>query len=290
MSPKASGDFVDELRRNLRDTAGSNNIYTRREILDAVILSQREARGVFWEDAVYDSLQVSPSQHNYTLPDYIRRINRVERVMSEGVQSQVDSGSFRREIIYDWRHTPEARTNRLWIGGNFSPSALAIHYEADLPIFPIEDTLTTGVTATARIIPFSNSASPMYTWPIPGYLKIGNEIMGYEAVTLTSFTGVTRGLFGTGVATATTPFGLRQNSETLIQPAVAHEYYQSYDFIIKRSIQALLTQRLLGNDTEGNKVIGALATEWGRAAVEARNRDRQRRTAKTIQMKRRPRS
>lgn len=296
--PKSSGDFISEIRRRVRDTAGSNNTWTRQEILDAVIDAQREARGVFWQDAVYNSLQVSPSQHWYALPDYIRRINRIERVIAEDIALVSDSGAFRRELLYDWRHTPMAQTNRLWIGGNFPTSELAIYYEGDLAVFQQEMTLTTSIISTARVIPFNSSngyfpaaagRERIENWPVPGYLRIGDEVMYYDAVTQTSFTNVMRGMFGSGVATATSPFGLVMNSETLIQPATIHEYHESFDFITKKAIQHLFTQRLLGNDSEGNKTLGALAQQWGQEAAQAMQRDRQRRAGKTIQMRRRPR-
>jgi len=288
--PKSSGDYIQDIRRRVRDTTASNNTWTRQEILDAVNDGLKEARGAFWARGVYDSLQVAPNGNWYTLPPWITRVTRVERDISEGVSTIVDSGAVRREILYDWGHHPEQQTNRLRIGGNFPTSKLSIYYEADLPIFPFEATLTTGVTATARIIPFiASNDNVIADWKVPGYFKIGREIIYYEAITITSFTGVTRGIFGTGIQTATSPFGLKQDSETLIQPVFVQDFSHADDFIVKKAFHSLFSQRLISDDVEGSRTIGALAAEWGRAAQEAKDRDRMRRNGGTIRMKRVPR-
>lgn len=280
MPPLSANRWVSDTRRLLRDTAGSQNIWSRAEILDALRDGQREARGYFWVDAVYTSLTSVSSRQLHALPSYVRRITRIERSLSGNTQGDVGPW----QVVRDWHHFQEQQTNYLDLGQavSYNPSPYRIYYEQDVPVFPIEDTLTTSVNATGRVIPLTNSNSPMYTWPVPGYAQIGNEIWYYDAVTLTSFTNVLRGMFGTGVETSSRPYGLVMNSETLISPVWAQPQDAAVDFITKAAVSKLLTQRLLDSETEGSRIIASLAAEWGRMAQDTRNRYGQRHQPRTI--------
>ena len=300
--PRALDDWINDTRRRLRDTAGSQTIWTRREIQDALSDGQREARGQFWVDAIFTSLAITSGITLYALPPYVTRIRRLERSLIGNSQGMVPNGPILSpgvmlwQEMHGWRQYAGQQTNLIQLDRNYYWGTFRIHYEADLPIFPIEDTLATSITSTAAVIPYMNTnyavgaggINGIGAWPVPGFAKIvpDGDIFYYSAVTATSFTGVMQGQFGTGLATLTQPFGLARASASLISPVWDQDYHQGELPITERAMAILLSQRLLDADVEANRAIASLAAEWDRRATQAMRGQSQRHMPRTLTMKR----
>lgn len=285
--PRAASQYISEIRRRLRDASplASNPIWSRQEVLDAVIDAQRDAQDKFWTEEVYTSIQLIPAVHQYPLPGTVKQIQRIERqyIPFPGV---FWTNSITWQTLRDWRISPGVETNFLWVQGNWPLSQINIYFETDVPVFPYEDTLFTSVSTTGGVIPWLASNVNIGTWPSPGFLQIGQEIMHYDSVTATSFTSVTRGMFGTGQATATMAFGLQMNSETIISPVWpgAEPRYEGY--VTAKAMEFLLLQRLLNADSQGERNIATLAAEWNKRAEEQRARFGLRRPSRSLRVAR----
>lgn len=292
--PRALRDFITDLRTDLRDTSGSQNIYSDVEITRALQRAQQEAQSgqAFWINAVHESISTGANQNRYTLPDYIDRITMVERDILP-YPSSVNSGAAQWQLLRSWQHLPDLHTNQLWFQAPLpANSRLRIHYERPLPVFPMESTLYTSISATGLVIPFSSSPTyRMDTWPLPGYAKIwpGGDIFYYDAVTATSFTNVTRGMFRTGTATMTKGFGTAVASPTVITPVWVDDGHPAENFFYSKTMHNLLMMRLQDADVEGDRSVGVLAAEWARAAMEAKATGRQRHEPRTLTIRRQTR-
>jgi len=87
-------------------------------------------------------------------------------------------------------------------------------------------TLTADCAIDALSIDVTDTENPL--WLTAGYLKIDDEIIGYSGKTLTSLTGLTRGLFGTKAATHSNGALVRETRHYEIEysskPVVAVKY------------------------------------------------------------------
>jgi len=267
--PISANDLVVELRRRIRDTSTSNPVYSRAEIYDALRSAQRQVRGAWWLEGVYSSLS-GGTDGVYPMPIYVNRINRIERSLftssniAPGYGGSGDDTGW--QELHDWDYETGETTNILRLGKSYWYHNIRVHYERDIPQIPIEDTLTTSILAAPTIIPLTNSASPFYQWPRPGFFQIGAEIMGYSGMNATSFLGVSRGQFGT--------LALRQDSQTLISPVIPelNPDHPAAEFLVMEGIHQLMLLRLQDGDTEGNRNIGAMAAEYGRMSADWRRK------------------
>jgi hypothetical protein len=298
--PRSSAQYVADIRRRLRDRSplASNPIWNRDEILDALQDAQRDAYSKFWVEEVYSSLSLSPGTRGYPLPNYVteRNIISVERQQlpypGYAATNPINPDGW--QLIRDYHVESGQQTNQLWFGGPWwgwnQPNAVRVRYERPIPIFPVEDTLTQAISSTQGSVPFLASNSAIAGWPVPGYVQVGQEIIRYESVTATSFTSLLRGQFGTGIATATNPLGLQHSSQTLLSPVWPVDDIPQYDgYVIAKSIQALLMQRLLTSDSQAEKNVATLAAEWGRTAERERQAFGLRHSARPLRVRRQTR-
>ena len=289
MPPLSPSDLIGRVRRERRDTAGTNQMWSTAEILDALNDAAEEATPFFWVNDIYTSLRMSPYTRDYGLPAYVQRIREVKRdIRSLAPIGQTNIYQPSWQDLRAWQHRPGQQSNILKIDtpGVYA-EPLEIHYERDLPVMFFQSTLATAVTATAKSILYSDLTTPIYRWPVPGYLKLDNEIVRYESVTATAFEQLTRGAFGSGVQTATIPYGSLHASLVQLEPVWQQdEAPGATQFLINRAMQRLYLQRLGDGDSEGSKIASSLAAEFGRIADAHRQTAGMRHLPRTLRMRR----
>ncbi len=268
--------FAQQLSVELRDTAGSQTIWTPQEQYLAVQEAFRKGQGYFPVPDVYYSLVLSTGLKEYVLPSEVKNI----RAIDYGVNA-VDSSS--RNTWYQlmgWRHVPADRTNLLYIQHDFPNLPARVYYEHDLSIPPLEVTSSAAITSTQGWIPvaaYTNNGDFPQAWlpQLPTYIQangIGGEIMRVEAVTATSFTGVTRGYFGSNPEANSLQWGIgvAQNSLVVLTPYI--EYDRADEFIITQAKRELYMYRMNDAEEEAQKNIAMLAAQYGQEAADIKNK------------------
>ena len=289
MPPLSPSDLINRVRRERRDTAGTNQMWSTTEILDALNDAAEESAQVFWINDIYTSLSLSPYTRDYALPAYVQRIREVKRdIRSLAPLNQTSVYQPSWQDMRSWQHRPGQQSNVLKIDAiGFYAEPLEIHYERDLPVMFFQSTLATAVTATARSILYSDLTTPIYRWPVPGYLKLDNEIVRYESATATAFEQLTRGAFGSGVQTDTLPYGALHAALVQLEPVWQQaEAPGANQFLINRAMQRLYLQRLSDGDSEGSKIASSLAAEFGRIADQHKQASGMRHLPRTLRMRR----
>jgi hypothetical protein len=190
--------------------------------------------------------------------------------------------------LRSWQHIPGQQTNLLKIDTPASwNQGLEIDYERPLPVLYFQSTLATAVTTTSRTILYSDVTTPIWKWPVPGYLKLDNEIIRYEETNATAFLQVTRGAYGSGVVTSTLSFGAAHTVLTQLEPVWNQdEAPAANQFLINRAMQRLFLTRLSDSDSEGGKIASSLAAEFGRLADAHLRMAGQRHMPRTLRMRR----
>ncbi|MCG3770235.1 MAG: hypothetical protein JW384_01378 [Nitrosomonadaceae bacterium] len=288
MEPLSANQWITEIRRRVRDTSSSNNVYSRLEIMDALRDAQRHARNNFWIEGVYTSL-ASFSGGDIALPSYITRIKAIERTLKADNSTGVPvNNALSWQDVRSYNHWQTPQSNLLSIDGGYAyPWLYRIHYEAQVPIFPVEMTNTTFVNSTAVVIPVVNSQDGYaFQWPVQGWFQIGGEIMSYDGISSTMFQNMRRGEFRSGLATHTMPFGLTQNSATLISPVWPDPDHAIVEYISVKAMQGLMMLRLHDQDLEGQRNVAAMAAEYGKAAAAAQREGNKRHQGWVMRSKR----
>lgn len=274
-------EWSEELDIVLRDTSGSQQIWPFTEKYRALQEGFRQARGHFRIPDVYSSLELASGVHEYTLPSHIAHIRQVD--YNDVSTSSADAANAWKPLR-SWWLVPAVETNRLWVQEEHPGAALRIYHERDVAIPPVEMSLWTNVTATNMFIPVANTASfRRWNWPTPGYVVLEQEIIKYELVTATSFTGLSRGMFNTapranslGAVTTSMARGLgfAHSSNLAVTPWVPLPAGALDQYIGNVARQQLYLYRMNDADSEGGRVAAQLAQEYGRQAEEVRRRNR----------------
>jgi hypothetical protein len=289
MPPLTPSDLISRVRRERRDTTGTNQMWSTAEILDALNDAAEEAPQHFWINDIYTSLSMIPYNREYTLPGYVQRVREVKRDLSAlAPLASTNLYQPRWQDLRSWQHRPGQQTNVLQIDTpSYGFEPLEVHYERDLPVLFFQSTLATAVTATARSILYSDVVTPIWKWPVPGYLKLDNEIIRYEAVSVTGFEQLTRGAFGSGVQTDTVGYGALHAALVQLEPVWQQDDAPGANqFIINRAMQRLYLQRLSDSDSEGSKIASSLAAEFGRIADQHKLAAGMRHLPRTLRMRR----
>lgn len=177
------GDLAADLRVAMQSPAGSGSRLTDQQIGLVIRRALEELSSMVWIEGQL-SVTPDPADRVIVLPEYAERIVRIEWIDTTGQPITIQS----------YRRT--GRTIRL--AERLSPlGTLQITYLRKLPVPPETQTLSTSITATDTSIPIP---SP-HLYPVPGQVKIDNEVIDYTDHSATALTGVTRGSSGTTAMT-----------------------------------------------------------------------------------------
>ena len=278
-------DWASDLATALRDTAGSQPIWSFTERYLALQEGFRQARGHFSLPDVYTSLTLVAGVREYGLPRDVRRVSGIDYNNTISLNPTAASTYIAWKPLRTWHMLPSVETNRLWIENEYPGANLRIYFERDVEVPPVEMSLWTNITATNMFIPVANT-TPFrpYEWPMPGYVIIEQEVIKYELVTASSFTGLTRGMFNTapranslGAVTTSMARGLgyAHSSNLAVTPFLPLPPGGSLDqYISNVARQQLYLYRMNDLDSEGNRVVATLAAEYGRQSAEILRRNR----------------
>lgn len=276
-------DIIADLDIELRDTSGSQNIWTFNEKYRAIQEGFRRGRGFFRIPDVYSSLRLAAGQREYALPNYVRNVRGVD-VDNLAVIPGNSSSLIEWRPLRNWHMLPSAETNRLWIENDYPGANVRVYYENELIVPPVEASLWSNVTSTQTYIPVANTNTfKRYEWPQPGYVVINQEVIRYEIVTATSFTGLTRGMYNTGPRASSLGavmdsmargLGFAHQSNVAVTPWVALPGGSLDQYLNDVARQQLYLYRMNDADTESSRNAAALSQEFGRQADEQRKQQR----------------
>uniref|UniRef100_A0A6M3XKF7 Uncharacterized protein n=1 Tax=viral metagenome TaxID=1070528 RepID=A0A6M3XKF7_9ZZZZ len=224
MAWNSLADLRTIIRRSLRDTSTSSPKFTDAEVDDAIRQAVRGTHGMYKVREVYTSLSLTAGVFHYAIPNYVERVTEIERESTSPVSSTSDANWAR--LLY-WGQVPGSQTNLLEFGQSHAGSALRIYYTRSLPVPPTEHTTNAAINPAAAQVPLASSQSFLVDWPPVGFLKMNHEFIGYEAVSATGFTGLTRGALGTVAAS--------HAAGTIVSPVLGDEYTPVENFIIMKS-------------------------------------------------------
>lgn len=278
-------DWVSDLDTGLRDTSGSQTIWSTGEKLLALREGFRQARGHFRVPEVYTSLTLVAGVREYGLPRDVRHVAGIDYNNTISLQPTAASTYIAWKPLRTWHVLPSAETNRLWIENEYPGANLRIYYEKDVEVPPVEVSLWTNITATNTFIPVANTtAFRTYEWPMPGYVVIEQEVIKYELVTATSFTGLTRGMFNTApranslgnvMDSMARGLGYAHSSNLVITPWMLLPQGGALDqYVMNVARQQLYLYRMNDTDSEGNRAVAQLAAEFGRQAADVKRSER----------------
>mgnify|MGYP001614271733 CR=1 FL=1 len=155
---------------------------------------------------------------------------------------------------------PTTQTNFLYVDNLYTAGDVRLWYLQDQPALPpAQMTLQATINPTQGSIPVGIGVNTLsiYDYPSQGYLKLTEggrrEVLYYEALTHTSFTGVTRGVWG--VASSF-------NSAVLAEPVLIMERGGAgYEYVLSEA-QALLYEWLLSDASVFDRGAEQFLARW----------------------------
>lgn len=191
--------ILTDLAVALRDTGNSR--WTAAEMRLALRNAMEELVSRVTIEDVYEGEFVG-TERDYLLPDYIEEVLHVER----HVENLSPVG------IRDFSHKYSIGSNYIRFGRLQPDEAImriTYRMKFQVPITTVAN-LTGSIDADDTTFPV---ATP-YLYPIPGWLKLDNEVVFYSGNSASGLSGGIRGLMGTTAAT--------HNASTTADPLIPH--------------------------------------------------------------------
>ena len=244
----------------MRTRDGGHSKWSYLEKIEALREAARTVQGKFAVEAVYTSLTLNTTGYDYAIPAYVDRVISVERKWT-GVSLTGDS-------VYapEWKELPwfevrpTAQTNFLYVDQLYTAGDVRVWYLQDQPALPpAQMTLQDTINPTQGSIPVGVGVNTLsiYDYPPQGYLKLSEgakrEVLYYEAITHSSFTGVTRGVWGVAASF---------NSAVKAEPVLIMDRGGAgYEYLLSEA-QAILYEWLLADGSTMDRSAEQFLSRW----------------------------
>lgn len=236
----ALSDLVTDVRRRVRDFADSR--WSREDKIEGLRSAVRQIQGRFAVEAVYTSVSFAPATWDYPLPQYVRRITKVERRTNLGPTGDSLLQNDWRDLVW-WDLRPTPNTNFLIVDVDETALDVRVWYLDDVPpLPPAQMSLTAAIAPAQTTLPVGPGSGTLNIsdYPARGWLQLRSntlhEVVYYEGRTNTSFLNVARGLEGTANSF---PAG------TLADPVVIMDRGGAgYEFLVNEAMAQLYQQRM----------------------------------------------
>lgn len=168
----------------------SQKKWTRGELHAVIRQVEGELFPLIWMDD-YKDYSFTGNERDYLLPFFFEEIKRVEEIIL---------GGGRPVLVQEYRHIRNPVENRIHFNNlHYNGNTMRIYYRWKQQVYPsteVSPVTTSAMTSTSTSFTVSNP----YSFPVPGHLKIENEIMRYTRIGSDGLYNLTRGMFGTVAA------------------------------------------------------------------------------------------
>jgi hypothetical protein len=191
-------DIRTALRTNLRAPSGTNPLVTDAELNECIIRACSDvARFLQVQDLT--TITVASNTREYELPQYVDRILKLRRPGGWWQGVNLDEGA--PIIIQRYDHLWNGRVNTLRLLDLHPVDiTITVEYLRSMPVPPVPLTLSGNINATVVDIPITGAAN---TYPVPGWVKIGSEVIYYTTLDDNELKTATRGMSGSLAASHT---------------------------------------------------------------------------------------
>lgn len=193
-------DLLTDLRVALDSPSGTGTKWTDAQLQLCINRIIRELASFVWVKGVWETTSDSDDR-DYQLPQYVEEI---VSVTTQGGETSVLSLEEGPEVpVLGRRHLRTPHSNLLKL--QYLPpagSTLRVYYRQRMQVPPQDAALDLGANIASTTATTVTISSP-FSLPVPGYVRIDNEVIYYAGIDASGLTDCTRGELGTTAATHT---------------------------------------------------------------------------------------